>query len=126
MPKHTESITFQASNNITSAGTTYGDAIRVDKFDELNLFLYISVQGSFTDETLNVNVQIKDPDGNYIDLTDAAFTEITNATAVDPYLAEHIAIVAFGSVVRLKYVTTTSGGSVDYTFTVKGYGKGNF
>ncbi|GAF71246.1 unnamed protein product, partial [marine sediment metagenome] len=38
---------------------------------------------------------------------------------------QHMAVLAFGSNIRLKYVVAVDD-AASYTFTVKGYGKGNF
>ena len=124
MSKHTNDITLRSLAELTGADTTYSNDFRVDRYDELILFLYFSAQGMYTNETINVTVQVKDPDGNFIDLTNAAFTQVGNATGSVPYLAEYLAIAVFGSRIRLKYVTT--GTTVSYTFSVKAIGKGDF
>ena len=124
MPTHTNNITLQESQSLSVQATTYSDIIRVDKYDELNLFLDISAQTGYSGgDSLAVSVQIVDPDGNYIDLAGAAFTTVTDSSASGAN--QHIAIVAFGSRIRLKYVVLVHT-AASYTFTVKGYGKGDF
>lgn len=124
MSTHTNNITLRDSAALTgSAGTTYGSAARVDRYEELNLFFRVTAQGTFTNETLTVSVQTKDQDGNYYDLSSASFTAIGDKTGAVPY-GEPLAIVVFGSNIRLKYVTT--GTTPNYTFSVTGIGKGNF
>ena len=69
MSTHTNNITLRSSAAISSAGTTYSSIFRVDRYDELNLFLIISAQTGYSSgDTLAVSVQIVGPDGNYIDL----------------------------------------------------------
>lgn len=122
MSTHTNNITLRASAALTgSAGTTYGTlSVRVDKYEELTLFLLFTAQ-TYDNETLAISVQTKDQVGNWYDLTGAAFTTVgdTSGTA-----RESIGIVIFGSNIRLKYVTT--GNTPNYTFSVTGIAKGNF
>ena len=126
MSTHTNNVSLRASAQLSgSAGTTYGSAVAVDKFSELTLFLRLTAQGTFTDESLTVSVQTKDQAGNYYDLTNATFTAIGDQTSDVPY-SEYIAIVVFGSTIRLKYVATATGATVDYTFSVTGLGKGEY
>lgn len=125
MSTHTNNVTLRASAQLSgSAGTTYGSAVSVDKFNELTLFLRVTAQGTYTDETLTVTVQTKDAAGNYYDLDDSAFTAIGDETAAT--YSEYIALLVFGSTIRLKYVTTATGATVDYTFSVTGIGKGEY
>ena len=124
MSTHTNNVVLRASAALTgSAGTTYGSAVAVDKFNEILLFFRVTAQGTFTDETLAVTVQTKDQAGNYYDLEDSAFTAIGDKTAAVPY-AEYMALLVFGSTIRLKYVTT--GTTPNYTFGVTGLGKGEY
>ena len=126
MSTHTNDLVLRTSAALTgSTGTTYGSAVRVDEYDELNIFFRVTAQGTFVDETLTVSVQTKDQAGNYYDLAGATFTAIGDKTAAVPY-GEDIAIVVFGSTIRLKYVVTASGATVNYTFGVTAIGKGNF
>jgi len=113
-------LDFRTSATVSAAGTTYGDTVEVDSFNELTLFIRVTAQGSYTDETLDVSMQTKDPSGNWYDLTDAEFTQIGNKTASLPY-SEYMTIIAFGSQVRIKIVA--AGTSVSYTFSVEAYGK---
>ena len=125
MSTHTNNMTLRASAILSSSGggTTYGDAVSVDKFNEILLFFRVTVQGTYTDETLTVTVQTKDQAGNYYDLEDSAFTAIGDKTSAVPY-AEYMALLVFGSTIRLKYVTT--GTTQAYTFGVTGLGKGEY
>ena len=124
MSTHTENKTLRESAALTgAAGTTYSSALRVEKYEELTLFLYQTAQGGWTDEYLDVSVQTKDPDGNWHDLAGATFTQIGNNTAAVPY-GEDIGIIVFGAYIRLKYVT--QGTTPDFTFQITGIGKGNF
>jgi len=122
---HTNNITLQASTTLAAAATTYTSAIRVDRYEELNLFLSVSAQNTYAaGDGLTVSVAIVDPAGNKVDLPGASFTTINDSTS-SYGLKEHIAIVAFGSRIMLKYVVT-EGSDVSYTFTVTAYGKGSF
>jgi hypothetical protein len=125
MSTHTNNITVRASAALTDAGdTSYGDSVRVDHYDELNLFLQLTAQSTYASgDTLTVSVQTKDPVGNWYDLTGASFTAITTDAAAT---SEDIGIVVFGSNIRLKYVTTAAGATVSYTFSVTAIGKGSF
>lgn len=124
MSTHTNNVTLRASAILDdAAGTSYGSAISVNNFNEILLFFRVTVQGTYTDETLTVTVQTKDQAGNYYDLEDSAFTAIGDKTAVLPY-AEYMALLVFGSTIRLKYVTT--GTTPAYTFGVTGLGKGEY
>ena len=126
MSTHTNNVVLRTSAALTgSTGTTYGSAVRVDRYDELNIFFRVTAQGTFVDETLTVSVQTKDQAGNYYDLAGATFTAIGDKTAAVPY-SEDIAIVVFGSTIRLKYVVTATGATVNYTFGVTAIGKGSF
>lgn len=124
MTTHTNNLILRTSAALTgSAGTTYGSAIPVNHYNELHLFFRVTAQGTFTDETLTVSIQIKDQAGNYYDLDDSAFTAIGDKTSAVPY-AQYMALLVFGSVIRLKYVTT--GTTPNYTFGVTGIGKGEY
>jgi hypothetical protein len=112
---------FYASTNVAAAGTTYSTATDVSKHIELLLFLRVTAQGTYTDETLNITMQTKDHAGNWYDLTDVDFTEVGDVTGSVPY-AEYLPVIGFGSQVRFKIVAAGTG--VDYTFSITGYGKG--
>ena len=113
------SYTVRASAALTGAATTYGTEFDVSDVDELNLFIVLTAQGSYTNETLDVSVQTKDPAGNWHDVASAAFTQLGNKGGT---ASEHIAITTFGSKLRLKYIS--AGNTPNYTFSVTAYGKG--
>ena len=124
MATHTNNITLRSSAAISSAGTTYSEIFRVDRYDELNLFLIISAQAGYSSgDSLTVSVQTIDPDENAIDLAGATFDAVTNSSSAGA--KQHLGILAFGSRIRLKYVLAVDS-AASYTFTVKAYGKGNF
>ena len=125
MSTHTNNVVLRASAALTVAtGETYGSVARVDKYDELTLFLQLTAQSTYAaGDTLTVSVQTKDQAGNYYDLKGATFTAIASDAAPT---SEDIAIVVFGSNIRLKYVVTAAGATVSYTFGVTAIGKGDF
>lgn len=99
------------------AATTYSNWITVDQFDELLLFLRVTAIKTWADETFDVKIQTKDPDGNAVDLTGVTFTQVTDTTG-----NQYRAILVFGSQIRAYY--TITGSDPGYTFTLTAYAKG--
>lgn len=116
---------FQESKQFTGVGTVYTGWVNVGISANMLAFIKLTAQGTFTDETLNISVQTRTPEGDAVDLADnsspIAFTEITNKISSLPFL-DYIPFTAFGSLIRFKIVT--AGTSPDYTFKLTGYGKG--
>lgn len=110
--KFVEMKTLVDEDGVTA--TSYGNWKTVDEFDELIIFLRVTAVN--VTGTLDVKIQTKDPDGNAVDLTNCTFTQVTSATG-----NQYMAIVVFGSQVRVYYTVAASG---DYDFTVKAYAKG--
>ena len=93
-----------------SANSTW---FTVDNANELLVFVRVTdipVTGTF-----DLKIQTKDPDGNAVDLTSAAITQVTDTT-INTYLA----VIVFGSQVRVA-VTIGSG---TYTYKVHATAKG--
>lgn len=97
-----------------ATSTSQSSWMTVDAFDELMLFLRVTAVD--VTGTLDIKVQTKDPDGNAVDLTGATFSQVTSSTG-----NEYMAILVFGSQIRVYYAIAGSG---DYTFTVTAYAKG--
>ena len=116
-----EDFNFYSSATVSAAGTTYSDATDVSRHLELLVFLRVTAQGTYTDETLDITMQTKDRAGNWHDLTDVDFTQVGDVTGSVPY-AEYLPVIGFGSQIRFKIVA--AGTDVDYTFNIDGYGKG--
>jgi hypothetical protein len=109
----------QVQNKVDWLDTTAGTASEnstwwtVDEFDELLVFVRVTdipVTGTF-----DAKVQTKDPDGNAVDLTSAAITQVTDTT-----INTYIAALVFGSQVRVA-ITIGSG---TYTYKVHAQAKG--
>lgn len=115
-----QSFTLLSSTQIQSATTTNSTAISVGDYTELTIFLNLTAQGSYDNETMDVYVQSRSPSGNWVDLTDTSFTQVGNKVGSVPFRDE-LSIVDFGSWVRLRIVTTGNG--VDYTVEFTAYAK---
>ena len=113
-------FTLFPSAQISSATTTYSTEVSVGNYVEMTIFLDLTAQGAYTDETMDVYVQTRSPSGNWVDLTDTSFTEVGNKTGSLPFLDE-LSIEGFGSLVRLRIVT--AGSSVSYTIEFTTYVK---
>ena len=88
-------------------------------YEELLAYVELSDQGAYTDETLDIAIQIRDQDGGAYDI--ASFDQITDetiATIAGEY-RETLPIKWFGTQCRVKVVTT--GTSVDYTLKILGH-----
>ena len=115
-----DNITFLKSTNITSVGTTYGEWSSGDMYEELLVYLELTDQGAYIDETLDITVQVRDHDGGAYDI--ASFDQITDKAN---YLITHanyrvsLPIKWFGTQCRIKVVT--NGTSVDYTLKILGH-----
>ena len=115
-----DNIVFLVSTNITSATTTYGDWSPGDMYEELLVYVEITDQGAYTDETLDITVQVRDHDGGAYDI--ASFDQITDQTVAviaDGFYRESLPITWFGTQCRIKVVTT--GTAVDYTLKILGH-----
>lgn len=110
-------ITLFASAARTSASYT-GDWVDVSYYTELLLALAVTAQGTYTNETLDVIIQGKDPLGNVFTL--ASFTQVVNVTASLPYV-EPLKLSNFGGQIRAK--ATLAGTTKNYTFSVTGAAK---
>ena len=117
MPQFVSKIRFRATGSDEVTATGQSNWFTVDEYDELVIFLRVTAIKTWADETFNVKVQTIDPDGNAVDLTDATFAEVTDTVG-----NEYIAIVVFGSRVRL--VWTITGSDPGYTFSATAYAKG--
>lgn len=106
---------------IQAAETAYSSLVPITNFNELILFLEVTAQGAFTNETLNVTVQYTSPSGQVYDLL--SFTQVGDVTAILPYGELKGKTTDFGPQIRIK--RETAGTSVDYTFRVTGYAKRN-
>lgn len=114
-----DNIVFLPSTQIQTETTTYGDWSSGDMYEELLVYVEITDQGSYTDETLDITVQVRDHDGGAYDI--ASFNQIadqTVATIAGEY-RESLPIMWFGTQCRIKVVTT--GTAVDYTLKILGH-----
>jgi len=99
--------------------SAYTEGLYVGDSDELLVFFVMTAQGTYTDETLDIKLQTKDPDGNYYDISGAAFTQVSGDTGTT---SEMKAVSTFGSVIRACIAVT--GTTPAYTFSLKFYAKG--
>lgn len=115
-----DNITFLVSTNITSETTTYGDWSSGDMYEELLVYVELTDQGKYIDETLDITIQVRAHDGGAYDI--ASFDQITDKA---DYLVTHaqyrdsLPIKWFGTQCRVKIVT--AGTNVDYTLQVLGH-----
>ena len=115
-----DNITFLESTNITTVGTTYGDWSSGDMYEELLVYLEITDQGAYTDETLDVTIQVRAHDSGAYDI--ASFDQITDKAdylIANEYYRDSLPIKWFGTQCRVKIVT--NGTNVDYTLQVLGH-----
>jgi len=114
-----DNITFLESTKIETETTTYGDWSSGDMYEELLVYLEITDQGEYTDETLDVTIQVRAHDGGAYDI--ASFDQITDKTTyLDSYdYREPLPIKWFGTQCRVKIVT--AGTKVNYTLQVLGH-----
>ena len=120
MASDQEAFTVYPSTQIASATTTYSNWIHVGDYSELTIFLDLTAQGAYTNETMNVSVQTRSPSEDAIDLTNVSFTEIGNKTGSVPF-NDYMTLIGFGAQVRLKIVT--AGDSVAYTVEFTAHAK---
>lgn len=90
----------------------------VDMFFELMAFLELTAQGTYTNETLDVTIQTRSPNGNAHDLE--SFAQIGNKTAALPFY-DYEALTNFGAQIRFKLAV--AGTAKDYTLSLTGYAK---
>ncbi|GAG03195.1 unnamed protein product [marine sediment metagenome] len=110
---------FQELKQFTGEGTFETEWSDVSISAEILAFVKLTAQGEYTDETLNISVQARSPDGDAIDLTEVKFNEIGNVLAFP--LLGYLGFAGFGSQIRFKIVTT--GTAPNYTFKLTGIGK---
>ena len=110
-------ILFQDSTQITDT-VTLTDWFEVDMYEELLVFLKISAQGTYANETLDVTIQVKAHDGDAYDV--GSFDQITDKTSSVPY-RELLPVRWFGTNIRIKI--TLGGDDPDYTIKLQGYVK---
>lgn len=115
-----DNVTFLSSTRIQTETTTYGDWSPGDMYEELLVYVELTGQGSYTDETLDITIQTRSPDGDPFDI--ASFDQITDETtaiiAYDYYRVS-LPIKWFGTQCRVKVVT--AGTAVDYTLNILGH-----
>lgn len=91
------------------------DWVEVDMYKELLIFLKITAQGAYTDETLDITVQVKTQDDDAYEI--AKFKTIKDKTSDLPY-RDVLPITWFGQNIRLKLVI--EGSDPDYTVKLQG------
>ncbi len=84
----------------------------VDRFNRLLCFLRVTAIKTHNNETFDVKMQMKDPDGNTVDVSSGTFTQVTSSTG-NEYKAFSM---DFGSQIRFYY--TFTGDDPGYTFTL--------
>lgn len=117
-------LTLLESVNLSAAGTTYGSAFECD-YEELLVYLEITEQGAYTDETLDVTIQAKNPDDKYFDI--GSFDQIgdqTVAILADGWYRIVLPVRWFGTKIRVK--VTVAGTAVDYTLNITAHLKRMF
>jgi len=112
-----EEITFLVSLKRTS--DAWSEIFDVSMYKELVLFLDITDQGAYTDETLDIEVYSYDPaSGKYIKIDN--FTQVT-ADKSGGFQDKKIISGGLGSKIKVKAVM--AGTSTDYTFSIGGVAK---
>ena len=109
--EYTRNLNVHASSEETV--DVASDWFEVDKFNRLLCFLRLTAVKTYSNETFNVKLQMKDPDGNAVDVTSGSFTQLTD-TPGNEYKSF---TMDFGSQIRFYY--TFTGDDPGYTFTLK-------
>ena len=125
-------LTLQASTREQTGVAGNGATFDVSMYSSAVFFLCVTAQGSYTDETLDVKIQTKDPlSGNWVDLTwedgtgtpqNTAFTQVGDKTGSVPYTERIVCLDLPDSHIRVYWVA--AGTAEDYTFSVSAVVKG--
>jgi len=109
------------SKRIQSGVAGNGEAFDVSMLKSGIFIINLSAQGTYTDETLDVKLQTKDPiSGSWIDLysgaTQMKFTQIGDKTAVVPFTERVECPALYDFIIRVYYIA--AGTTEDFTFSV--------
>jgi len=112
-----EEIIFLASEQRTADAESA--VFDMSKYQELTLFLDITAQGSYSDETLDIKIYSYDPASRaYIEVD--AMTQVTGDKG-SGFQDKKIITSGLGNKIKIKSIG--AGTSVDYTFSVGGVAK---
>jgi len=90
----------------------------LSKYSEMLIFLEITGQGVFTDESLTATFKTKSPNDKYHGK--GSFTQVGNVTGSLPHY-DHLEVANLGIKGRIEVVL--AGTAKDYTFSVTAYAK---